>query len=344
MAKLERKLQKIFGETAGTDGKTTFGSIAQTGQAVFSEDVEQLQTAAYSTGWRGAVKEVAGKGKAPILTDLNTINYVSSYQIKYLQQMGVAEWLGTETYYLNSLCLYNGLLYKSLQDNNINHNPTVDTTYWVEYTSKILPIWRSDITYNKNEKVSFVFNGYYYEFISLIDNNLNNSPEPNNRANTNWWRIYPVVVMYWNQARTYADGDKISYKINNIYYEYLSLQNNNLGHTPPDSQGDEWWYRVVAPQTQFSLFTNVVDLGQVSSYTAPADGYFMVNGGLLPPAGSSSSFIIRINNVIVIQKDVAGTGSETLDTLGVYVKKGAVIACSWSGQVRTITCSFAYTN
>ena len=74
MAKLSRKLQKIFGENAGQDGKTTFGSIAQTGEAVFSDDVEQLQTEAYQQGWRGAVKEVAGKGKAPILTDLNTIN------------------------------------------------------------------------------------------------------------------------------------------------------------------------------------------------------------------------------------------------------------------------------
>ena len=38
MAKLSRKLQKIFGENAGQDGKTTFGSIAQTGEAVFSDD------------------------------------------------------------------------------------------------------------------------------------------------------------------------------------------------------------------------------------------------------------------------------------------------------------------
>lgn len=340
MAKLDRKLQKIFGETAGADGKTTFGSIAQTGEAVFSDDVEQLQTEAYSTGWRGAIKEVAGKGKAPILTDLNTINYVSSYQIKYLQQMGVAEWLATETYYLNSLCLYNGLLYKSLQDNNINHLPT-ETNYWMEYTSKILPVWNEYVNYRLRDKVCYILEGQYLEFRSLKDNNIGNMPPVGIQADTYWARVYPEFTRRYEANITYCLWDEVFYIINGNYCKYISLQNNNLGHTPPDSQSDSWWYRTSAPQTQFSNFTNVIDLGSATSYTAPADGYFFVRWNHFNSV-SSIEIMIKVNNVEIFGFNATNNGSYWFIN-GIYVKKGATITVE-APYVDIFVSSFAYTN
>lgn len=335
---------KPFAANATNNGQ--FGSYEE-GTKKITNDYNEIQALpAWEEGWNSAVKSGT---VLPRLEEMQGLQYTTTSAITCLNQQGIREWLADETYYIGSVVKFTQnnvcYFYYSIIDNNINNLPTpgIINNFW-KRIDQHLPLWRNDITYKTYDKVCFVDNGLYYEFMSRIDNNLNNTPEVGNNSNVNWRRIYPDLIHFWEAAKTYAGGEKVSYFLNNTYYEYISNVNNNIGHTPPDSQGDEWWYRVVAPQTQFSLFTNVVNLGQVSSYTAPADGYFMVTGGLLPPADSSSSFIIRINNVIVIRKDVAGIGSETLDKLGVYVKKGAVIACAWSGQVRTITCAFAYTN
>lgn len=398
MAKLERKLQKIFGETAGTDGKTTFGSIAQTGQAVFSEDVEQLQTDAYSTGWRDAIKIVEGKGKAPILTDFNTVNYISSYQIKYLQQMGIAEWLATETYYIGSRVCYidNGVIreFVSLIDDNININPISDDgSNWQDlknkqwninvnygsneivirynnfYRSRInnnkgndpytdrtnwavmdrqLPIYNSSKNYSLNDKICYIKNNVYYEFRSLKDDNIGNTPQLGVLADANWQRIHPDYTQYWEATQTYAAGEKIYYTINNTYYEYVSNIDNNVGHTPPDSQGDTYWYRTVAPQTQFSLFTNVVDLGSATSYTAPADGYFFFHVAGRGWSNNGNGIEVYVNGIQAMQfrlrVDTSTAGYVGGNwAQGLYVKKGAVITVT-QNMTEGYSCYFAYTN
>lgn len=442
MAKLDRKLQKIFASEAGNDGKTTFGSIAQGGEAVFSNDVEQLQTEAYNTGWRGAIKEVAGKGKAPILTDMNTINYITSYQLKYLFQNGIAEYKADETYYVGSKVkvVNNGVYeeYVSKIDDNINHEPTNSPTQWKQWVSGT-PNWKNNVPYSIGDKVKITNDTGTKEYFSLINNNLNNNPQDinsnawspvvcpqwkssmnymsndlvirndwiyrskidNNKGNdplgdrTNWqqinknmptfqssksymindevcvspsgiyttfrsvadnnlgntpsigtyndgfWqRVTPCTLRVWNSGTEYCINDFVVHTIDGVRYLYMSLKNNNLGNTPPNSfDPDTNWARL-GSKASLSNFTNVIEVGSASSYTAPDDGVFFVDVDTGEDGWNSINVLINGRAVIrwgkngYINSQFAGN---------VYVKKGSVITMSWTG-LDSLHAYFAYLN
>lgn len=127
MAKIERKTQKIFAGNAATDELAVFGSMI-TGTPVYNDDIEALQSEAYTEGWKAAV----AANEAPFMEEMNAVQYGFSKQLAYLFQQGIAEWDAGTTYYLNSFCQVGGVIYKSMQDENINHSPADDTegTYW----------------------------------------------------------------------------------------------------------------------------------------------------------------------------------------------------------------------
>lgn len=98
MAKLPRKLQKVFALGASNNGQ--FGS-AQTGAKVLSNDLDTLQSlAAFNTGWLSATVSAQ---KLPALEEDQGLHYIETSQIKYIFQEGVPEYLSTETYYTNSI-------------------------------------------------------------------------------------------------------------------------------------------------------------------------------------------------------------------------------------------------
>lgn len=125
MAKLNRRLTKIFAENSGSQGTAVYGS-KKMGNVQYSKDIEVLQNNKYQVGREEGVIDK----KAPVLQEENTIDYVLSHQIKYINQMGVCEWYNKETYYVDSIVNVGGNLYVSLQNDNINHNPLIDTQYW----------------------------------------------------------------------------------------------------------------------------------------------------------------------------------------------------------------------
>lgn len=127
MPKIERKTQKIFGGNAESDQLAAFGSMI-TGTPVYNDDIETLQSEAYTEGWQVAV----AANEAPFMEEMNGVQYGFSKQLAYLFQQGIAEWDAGTTYYLNSFCQVGGVIYKSMQDENINHSPADDTegTYW----------------------------------------------------------------------------------------------------------------------------------------------------------------------------------------------------------------------
>ena len=127
MPKIERKTQKIFGGNAESDQLAVFGSMI-TGTPVYNDDIETLQSEAYTEGWQVAV----AANEAPFMEELNGVQYGFSKQLAYLFQQGIAEWDAGTTYYLNSFCQVGGVIYKSMQDENFNHSPADDTegTYW----------------------------------------------------------------------------------------------------------------------------------------------------------------------------------------------------------------------
>lgn len=123
MPKLTRYLQKIFANNSNQVGVFGTGVDKET-----SKNVETLQSADYEDGWSAAV--ITDKNY-PIWQEMDGVQYGLSYQIKYLQQAGIPEWLSTETYYANtSFCQYGGKIYQSLQDDNTNHSPALQDGWW----------------------------------------------------------------------------------------------------------------------------------------------------------------------------------------------------------------------
>tara|TARA_R110000744_G_scaffold185884_1_gene305266 strand:- start:6431 stop:7423 length:993 start_codon:yes stop_codon:yes gene_type:complete len=119
MAKLTRKLQKLFGSGAGGTGITEFGSPA-TGTPVYTTDLDAIQTTAYENGWADAA--LAG-GEIPAFQDFNALQFANAYQIKYIQQEGICEFLSTQEYHTNSVVKKSGTyeLYGSIINDNIGN-------------------------------------------------------------------------------------------------------------------------------------------------------------------------------------------------------------------------------
>lgn len=130
MPKIERKTQKIFGGNAESDQLAVFGSMIS-GTPVYNDDIEALQSEAYTEGWKAAV----AANEAPFMEEMNAVQYGFSKQLAYLFQEGIPEWDAGTTYYLNSFCQVGGVIYKSKLDENINHSPGDDTEerYWTPF-------------------------------------------------------------------------------------------------------------------------------------------------------------------------------------------------------------------
>lgn len=127
MSKIARKLAKIFGETAGAQQIGQFGSFAA-GSVAYSTDPDVIQSLGnYSAGWFAAIVG----SNSPAIQDVNALDYLWSYQLAYLMQAGIPEWDDDTTYYIGSIVaqVATGILYRSIQDANIN-NAVTDPTFW----------------------------------------------------------------------------------------------------------------------------------------------------------------------------------------------------------------------
>jgi hypothetical protein len=133
MAKLDRKDVKIFAEDSKETLITEFRTEDSGGAtASFSRDPDVIQNENYSQGW---VNDTNNLNTKIYGEDLNAVNYVLSYLLKYLYENGIAEWKSTTTYYQNSICKVDNALYLSLQNNNIGNDPTSTVSYW-----KLIPL------------------------------------------------------------------------------------------------------------------------------------------------------------------------------------------------------------
>ncbi len=123
--KLARKLQKIFGSTAGFNQQSKIGSLAA-GVPEFTTDVEAMQSNGnYLGGWFSTVLG----GNSPAIQDMNALDNLITYQLAYLMQSGVAEWNADTTYFIGSLAMVDGRLYSSIGDDNLNY-PVTDSVKW----------------------------------------------------------------------------------------------------------------------------------------------------------------------------------------------------------------------
>lgn len=134
MTKYTRLTGKVFGSSATATGNNP--EIGQFGSALAgtyngTTDVSTIQSLpAWQKGFIGCVTP---NTQFPPLPEMTGFGKVLSQQICYLLQQGVAEWDSGTTYYENNWCAYQGKLYISKSDENLNHLPT-NTTYWSQFT------------------------------------------------------------------------------------------------------------------------------------------------------------------------------------------------------------------
>lgn len=130
MSKLTRKTAVIFASGAGGTDIEQFGSKVQTGVPNYTTDPAVIQAlSAWADGWSAAL---VSPNNSEYKQDRNAVDYVASYQIAYILEMGIPEWDSGTTYYTNSYVQNNGNVYRSLVDSNLNQTPPASgaTAYW----------------------------------------------------------------------------------------------------------------------------------------------------------------------------------------------------------------------
>jgi hypothetical protein len=141
MAKLDRKLQKIFGSSGGGSEFGQIGSLAA-GSPAYSKDLDTIQS--LTQFLEGLFSLTNSGAQPPRIQDINSLYYLVTSQLKYLFQAGVPEYIATEEYYIGSICQVAGVEYVSQTGTsgspNIGHGPTSDTTNWRIKSSMSLPI------------------------------------------------------------------------------------------------------------------------------------------------------------------------------------------------------------
>lgn len=236
MAKIERKTQKIFAGNAATDELAVFGSMIS-GTPVYNDDIEALQSEAYTEGWKAAV----AANEAPFMEEMNAVQYGFSKQLAYLFQEGIPEW-DAETEYsstglVKSLDSNKIKLYRSLKDGNVGHLVS-EPNWWEEvklggYYS--LPLF------------SFMWSDHLLNDIQYL------------RADTFSWQDGNTYSLAYDKlVQEYATGEEVTedgitfkrsangFKIADATQEQAILELYNR-------TGVAWFYLLDTPNTRFKL-------------------------------------------------------------------------------------------
>ena len=156
MSKLTRKLFNLFcGNKIATptDNIGVFGS-KKAGASAWSSDPDLIQSAHYLNGWNDAVVS----NQAPCMDDMNALQYLFSYMIKYLYQNGIPEWLSTEEYYQYSFVRYNGSVWMSIYNGQNVATPQDSSDKWRKIA---LPyVWTGGRSYSVGDLVNYNGKGY----------------------------------------------------------------------------------------------------------------------------------------------------------------------------------------
>jgi hypothetical protein len=127
MTRIIRSNQKVFADNvAEPNNIAVFGSL-ESGTPAFSKDPGDIQSlAAFMHGWAAAVVN----NNSPAMQDRNALDYLFSRQIAYVLQLGIPEWNAQTTYYINSYCQLDGVIYISKANSNHTH-PATDISFWL---------------------------------------------------------------------------------------------------------------------------------------------------------------------------------------------------------------------
>ncbi len=270
MTKYTRLTGKVFGSSATATGDDP--EIGQFGSALAgtyngTTDIATIQKLpAWQKGFIGCVTPTT---QFPPLPEMTGFGKVLSHQICYLLQQGVPEYDSGTTYYIGNWCAYNGKLYISKTDENLNNLPT-DTTNWEQFTggfsrnygeivTSSLPLTDNTLHLADGSLLSAT---NYPEFVSYVANLYNSLPsgefsqatQNTTLGNNNWTDIaygngVYVAVDYNGYCSTSTDGENWSArtKILNIteftaitYGDniFVAITTDGIIATSPD--GETW--------------------------------------------------------------------------------------------------------
>lgn len=105
----------------GTE-RTVFGGTTQ------SDDLETNLTAGYARGWG-----IVAAGEKPTKQDFNAEGFTATQLTSYLFQSGVPEWASNQEYHTGSFVNLNGVIYRSMTNNNTGNDPS-NSTQWQNVT------------------------------------------------------------------------------------------------------------------------------------------------------------------------------------------------------------------
>ncbi len=111
-----------------------------------------------------------------------------------------------------------------------------------------------------------------------------------------------TAIPSYNPASTYSAGvqRKIVDDVNDIHMVYESLQDNNLGHYPPDNlEGDTPWWAEVGPLNPWRLFSPSPTT--MTSYTAYVQGPAQISYTLAPGELIDTLALINVRRCLRVE-------------------------------------------
>lgn len=130
MAKLERFNGNVKGFASESIGleRTVFGSTSQ------SDDINENLNTAFKRGWG-----IVGANDLPTKQDFNGSMFTHGSLLAYLYQSGVPAWNDEQEFYEDNITNRNGILYRSLQDDNVGNDPETSPLWWGSVVDVAMP-------------------------------------------------------------------------------------------------------------------------------------------------------------------------------------------------------------
>lgn len=345
MSKLTRKTGILFGETASPLGDDP--EIGQFGSAlaatyVGTNDIDTIQALpAWKQGFIGAVTPSM---QYPPLPEMTGFGKVLSYQQNYLLQQGLAEWDSGTTYYLNSFCQVNGIVYISNTNENINNNPVNDRVNWrifenggrshhlfdivikdhlLTYADTQGFTLQGDYAYKEGEaNVRYGYPDFYAKCLDERDNGT--------------------------ETRIVLAGNQIDVVIAENGHTYFDIADKSIIDAYFTTYGVAWYYgidetneRIFMPRNNYFFRMATTSPGELNLPGAPSISHTHTRG-TMNITGAFNAFQLRdvdskglytsgafTSNSGVSYKSVSSTGDNSQEGLGFDASR------SWSGSTST---------
>lgn len=186
MSKVERVLQKIFGDIAASGEFGVIGSKAS-GSPVTTKDLETIQQDPKYLEGLFSITSDQGTSRLPYTEDINSLFYLITSQLKYIYQDGVPEWIVSEDYYSNeSVVKLGGVIYISTFGTeitpNVGNSPEINGDKWLPIANYSFVISDLRLLKGTTNTQKVILSGhsvvgdadmptYYWSPTSLLDDN-----------------------------------------------------------------------------------------------------------------------------------------------------------------------------